>query len=271
MTASSSCFQDCRAPLARLQILSGGLAAVPPEGPDVAPPPASSVVRLDASTPDEDLAAAARAGNARAAAILMRRHTPRVRWRLITLIGGDDVDDHVQDVFIRLFEQLPRMRDPSALRGFLAGITLRVACSELRRRRRSRTSVTVDGDLPEPDVAPSDHGPPQEAAWRLEGILRALAPSTRRVFVLRYVEKLELSDLAARMGISVATAKRHLARAAANVAAMVRREPALAEYVALHQVAEGPRFLTATEGLGDELGAGPRVADFAAPGAPEIV
>jgi RNA polymerase sigma-70 factor (ECF subfamily) len=186
---------------------------------------------LDANSPDEVLAVAACAGSQRAASLIVKRHSARVRSKLHHWIGPADIDDHVQDVFIRLFEQLPRLRDRTALRGFLIGITLRIACTELRRRRRSRSRLTATGDLPEPRALPEESGPAREALWRFESILKRLSPSARRVFVLRYVEKLELTDVAAAMRISVATAKRHLSRASATVSAMAKREPALAEYL----------------------------------------
>jgi RNA polymerase sigma-70 factor, ECF subfamily len=209
---------------------------------DSTPAPSPSV-SIDASSQDDVLSVAACAGNPRAAAIIIRRYAERVRWKLHKLIGSQDIDDHVQDVFVRLFEQLPRMRDPGALRGFLTGITFRIACTELRRRQRSRIGVTATGELPEPCVSLDDKGPAQEAVWRFESILNDLAPSSRRVFLLRYVEKLELTEVALQARISVATAKRHLARAAATVSAMAKREPALAEYLTLRCSPLEPRFI----------------------------
>jgi RNA polymerase sigma-70 factor (ECF subfamily) len=158
----------------------------------------------------------------------------QVRTKTRHWIGPHDLDDHVQEVFSRLFAQLHRMRQPSALRGFIIGITLRVAFTELRRRRRSRLRLTATGELPEPREALAtfgDAGPAKEALWRFEAILAGLSAPTRRVFVLRYVEMLELVDVAAAMDTSLATVKRHLARAAGHVAAIVEREPALADFV----------------------------------------
>lgn len=254
MTATAACFEAFRDPCPSLAALPGGLEeasaphdSVPPPPPSgIWPAPANGSAPVDSSSPDGVLALAARAGNSRAATLIMRRYSARVRSKLHHWTGPQDVDDHVQDVFVRLFEQLPRLRDPNALRGFLAGITLRIACTELRRRRRSRLRLTATGALPEPCTTVDDKGPAREALWRFESILERLGPSSRRVFVLRYVEKLELTDVAAAMEISVATAKRHLARAAATVSAMVKREPSLAEYLPLQCSAQEPRFIAST-------------------------
>jgi RNA polymerase sigma-70 factor (ECF subfamily) len=182
-------------------------------------------------TPDEDLTRAACGGSTRASALIWRRYSVQVRSKLLRWIGTHDLDDHVQEVFSRLFEQLPRLRQPRALRSFLIGITLRVACSELRRRRRWRLLLTATGELPDIlEHSTSDDGIGREALMRFEAILGKLGPQSRRVFELRYVDKLELIDVAVEMGISLATAKRHLARASSRVFAMASRDAALVDY-----------------------------------------
>lgn len=191
-------------------------------------PPSPSI---NSQTPDNDLARTACEGDPRAAIAIWRRYGAQVRSKLLRWIGTHDLDDHVQDVFSRLFEQLPRLRQHSALRSFLIGITLRVACTELRRRRRGRLLLTATGELPELVEHRTDDGTARQALSRFEAILDKLAPRTRRVFVLRYVEKMELGDVATAMDISLATAKRHLARASMRVFAMAEREPALVDYL----------------------------------------
>jgi RNA polymerase sigma-70 factor (ECF subfamily) len=188
---------------------------------------------LTRDSPDDQLAAAASAGDARAHAIIWKRYSSQVRSKLLRRLGPHDLDDRVQEVFVRLFEQLLRLREPSALRGFLMGIAIRMTCAELRQRRRSRLCLTAKGEVPEARTltATVDHTPDCEAVWRLEAILGRLAPRSRRLFVLRFVERRDLIDVAAAMHISVATAKRHLARTSAQVTAMVEREPALADYL----------------------------------------
>jgi RNA polymerase sigma-70 factor (ECF subfamily) len=200
---------------------------------------------LDASAPDHALVAAACGGDPRARSIIWKRYSGHVRGKLYQWLGPRDLDDLLQDVFSTLFDQLPRIRHATALRRFLIGIALRVACSELRRRRRSRMQLTATGDLPELRVTVEDGGPAREALWRFAAILSKLRPHPRALFVLRYVEKRELEDVAEAMKISLATAKRHLARANAQVAAMVQREPALADYLRDAEAAPGGIFTAA--------------------------
>src|SRR5689334_18989568 len=94
---------------------------------------------------DATLVAAVRARVPHAAGRLWDRHSPMVRRILRRILGPTaDVEDAVQDAFLRLFRDLSSLRDPSALRSFLIGITLHVAKSELRKRRARRWLLLGD-------------------------------------------------------------------------------------------------------------------------------
>jgi RNA polymerase sigma-70 factor, ECF subfamily len=180
---------------------------------------------------DAALVFAAWKGDRAAQTAIWKRYLPLVRSRISRSIGGHDVDDHVQEVFLRLFQVLPDLRDPTALRSFIIGIALRVAGTELRRRRcRYWLQLTPSGELPEPAATPSADEP-REAVARLSAILGTFAPESYRVIELRYVEGKELTEVAEAIDVSLATAKRHLARASARLHAIVQREPALAKYL----------------------------------------
>jgi RNA polymerase sigma-70 factor, ECF subfamily len=193
--------------------------------------PASAV--LDTSTDDASLVKAACRGDARAHAIIWRKYAGLVRCKVGLLAGGRDVDDHIQEVFVRLFGRLAELRDPSALRSFIIGIALRVVGTELRRRRcRPWLTLTASGDLPEvPRPWADDGSDAREMVARFAAIVDRLTPHSARIFALRYVEEMELVEVAQAMNISLATVKRHLARASARVFAMAENDPALAGFV----------------------------------------
>src|SRR4051794_25499185 len=88
---------------------------------------------------DAELVGAGAAGEPDAAALIWDRYASLVRGVLFRSLGpAGEIDDLTQDVFLRFFRQVKTLRDPSVLRSFLIGITLRVAGSELRRRRVRR-------------------------------------------------------------------------------------------------------------------------------------
>ena len=179
---------------------------------------------------DADIARAAAGGQAAAQGRAWDRFAPLVRGMLRRSLGPfEDVEDHVQEVFIRFFRNLPSLRDPEAVRAFLIGISIRVAASELRRRRVRRW-LHWGGHVPETAGDALDEEA-REAVRRLYALLDRLNDEARLAFVLRFIEGLELTAVAEALGISLATTKRRLSKVQRQVFAMVERDPLLAEYL----------------------------------------
>jgi RNA polymerase sigma-70 factor, ECF subfamily len=209
---------------ARLVLLQGGVVPQAPQGE----PPA-------VTAPDAELARALIRGDKGAPYLGWSRFVPIVRGNLRRLMGpGLDEDDLCQEVFLRFFQRIHGLRDPNAVRGFLFAICLRVTRRELRRRWLRRwLRLTDDGTLPEvlAGRATEDETGPQarDAVSRYYAILETLRGQARSLFVTRYVERLELTEVARLHGLSVSTTQRRLGRVAKRVEAMVRRDPVLAE------------------------------------------
>src|SRR4051794_28489273 len=67
---------------------------------------------------------------------LFRRYAPYVAAVAHRLLGrDDDVDDTVQEVFLAAVRGLKAVRDPNAVKAWLARIAVRVARRKLRKRR----------------------------------------------------------------------------------------------------------------------------------------
>jgi RNA polymerase sigma-70 factor (ECF subfamily) len=193
----------------------------------VVPPPTDS-------EDDAALVAAVVAQAPDAAGRLWDRYAPLARRILRRSLGPSvEVEDALQVVFMRLFRDIESLRDPSALRSFLIGITLHVATSELRRRRARRwLLLSDDGAIPETVRATDPEAfERRQALAALYRILDRIDTRRRLVFVLRYVEGLELAELAVVLGCSLATTKRRVADAADRVSLLASRDPALAAYV----------------------------------------
>lgn len=119
------------------------------------------------------------------------------------------------------------------MRSFLIGIAIHVANSELRKRRAKRwLLLTDDGAPPEPETAGTgDWHEPRAAVLRLYQILDRASDKLRTVFVLRYIEGLELSELATLLGCSLATVKRRVSDASSRVCLLAASDPLLAPYL----------------------------------------
>jgi RNA polymerase sigma-70 factor (ECF subfamily) len=180
---------------------------------------------------DADLARLARDKDPRAATLVWDRYSSMVRAVLFRSVGPDhDVEDLVQDVFIGFFRNVGTLRDPSSLRSFLVGITLRTAHSALRKKRVRRwLHLSDDGTVPE---VPSHDSDPRtrEALRRLYLILDELPDRERLAFVLRHAEGHELTEMASALDVSLATVKRMLQRAEAHVQKRAKNDDLLSDW-----------------------------------------
>jgi len=171
-------------------------------------------------------------GDSDAATAIWDRYITLVRTVLRRALGAQDVDDISQEVFLGVYRSLSSLREGSSLRSFIIGVALHYAGTELRRRRaRSWLRLTPSGSLSDYDMPAYDDPEGRSALRRLYAILDRLDTRARLSFVLRYMEGMELNDIAEALGISLATTKRQLARASTRVFACVERDAALSEYV----------------------------------------
>lgn len=160
------------------------------------------------------------------------RFAPVVRRMVRRFLGpGADVEDAVQDVFVCLFEKVTGLRDPRALKAFVMAITVRTARYHVRRRRARRFIGLAEVEShPALRVVTHELGP-QRALERFYRILDRVNDQDRAAFVLRYIEGLELSEVAKALGTSPPTARRRFTRAYGRVTLLASRDPTLVDYV----------------------------------------
>jgi RNA polymerase sigma-70 factor (ECF subfamily) len=207
-------------------------AAVGPVPADVRPPLRIGNPERVARGADAALVRAAGCGDSRAAFEIWRKYRTLVRSRIGRSIGEHDIEDHVQDVFVGLFENLRRLRNPDALRAFIVGIAVRVAGSELRRRHHRRGLLLFQaGELPEPRWLGNDGTDAREVLGHIVRVIERLGLASGLVFEMRYVEDRDVVEMAEVLGVSLATMKRRLARVSSRFLAMARRDPVLASFL----------------------------------------
>lgn len=203
-----------RWPTPRAPSVQRWYAVMPKKEPEMAP-----VVRLP-GPPDAVLVQAAKNGENWAKEALFRRYGRYVNGLAFRLMPSDaELDDLVQDSFVEALTSLDRLADVNAFSGWLGSIVVRTAHKRIRRRRlmerlglRRREEVDFDA------FAQMTSSP--EAAIELRRVhsaLDAMDSEERIALVLRRVEGLELSEVAAQMGLSLATVKRRIASAEAKL------------------------------------------------------
>ena len=148
---------------------------------------------------------------------LYRRHTPRLCALIIRLGGGRDPDleDLVQEAWLRAAEALAGFRWDSALSTWLAGI----AINRWRERRRSRARAArlEEASAAAGTLAPRESGAepdsdPVEAIDVGRAVAR-LPDGFREVLVLHDVFGHTHEEVARLLGIEPGTSKSQLARA----------------------------------------------------------
>ena len=120
-------------------------------------------------------------------------------------------EELTQDVFVRAWQKLGSFRGESAFSSWLHPLTVNVALSERRARRRRTSRIMATDDLTPFEKSEMPPGP--EAGFDLEKALGTLPPGARSVFVLHDVEGYRHEEIASIIGIAVGTSKAQLHRA----------------------------------------------------------
>ncbi len=170
---------------------------------------------------DAEVVARTRAGERAAFAILVRRYADVAQRTAAVLGAGADVDDVVQEAFVKAYGALGGFRDGAEFRPWL----LRIVANETRnaqrsvRRRAARERsayVAAGGDLLPPLSAVADperHAQDADALEALRSQVMTLPESQRLVIACRYLLDLDEAETAAVLGVARGTVKSRAHRA----------------------------------------------------------
>ncbi len=158
---------------------------------------------------DTELIARWQAGDQRAAAQLVERHAQAVARFAASLGVRDEVDELVQDTFVRAFQSLDSFRADSQLRTWLFTICKRLLLDRRRAERRRRDVAEVD----ERDLATEydalDVMVGDEMAERLRDALGELTALQREVFALRVNDGMAYAEIAKVVGSTEGACRVH--------------------------------------------------------------
>jgi RNA polymerase sigma-70 factor, ECF subfamily len=218
---------------------AGGVVRLSPPVSNIAPRTAIERPRRHASSSgaisfvgDAALVSGLRAGQPAAVRVFYDRYAPLVRRLLGRVLGAErELADLHHDVFVRALGSLKDLRDPDALKAWISAITVFTARSAIQRRSRRRwLSFFAPEDLPEPET-PAVSGEVSEALRSTYATLDKLPADERIAFALRFIDGMELTEVADACGVSLATIKRRLARAEDRFTSIAREHPVLKEWV----------------------------------------
>lgn len=119
-----------------------------------------------------------------------------------------------QEVFLAAWKQLPELREPEKLRGWLAGITRHLINNTFRRQQRTPTdrAEELSAELPSEGNSPSEHAISVDEASLMWHALASIPENYREPMVLFYREHRSIPAVAAVLEISEEAVRQRLVR-----------------------------------------------------------
>ncbi len=162
------------------------------------------------STGDSSLVLAAREGDRAAFGSLYARYARMVHGILLARVPADQVDDLVQDVFLRAMPRICDLRDVARFGPWLAAIT-RNRANDYHRQTRPVAAMTESLSDEESDLPAANTAPDAEAAMILT-FVRSLPDAYRETLILRLVEGMTGPEIAVRTGLTPGSVRVNLHR-----------------------------------------------------------
>jgi RNA polymerase sigma-70 factor, ECF subfamily len=169
----------------------------------------------------------AEAATAQEFARVVEKHRPQIfRFLLASTRDVDLAETLTQECFLKAHRNWGSFRGESSAMTWLMRIAINLQKDHWRNRRMQfwRMTRTNSVDLDEAsDWLPSGESSVEQQLLARERVtqvwsaVKGLSERQRTVFLLRYVEEQELSEIAGLTGLSEGTVKAHLSRAVARV------------------------------------------------------
>lgn len=154
-------------------------------------------------------------------------HRPQIfRFLLASTRDPDLAETLTQDCFLKAHRNWASFRGESSPLTWLMRIAINLQKDHWRNRRmqfwRTARTNAVDVDeasewLPSGGSSPEQRLLAREQVKQVWRVVEELSPRQKTVFLLRFVEEMEINGIAATTGLSEGTVKAHLSRAVARV------------------------------------------------------
>jgi RNA polymerase sigma-70 factor, ECF subfamily len=167
--------------------------------------------------PDEALIEAIQGGDRNAAACLYHRHVDRVHricYRIVPEPG--QVQDCVQEVWLKVFRKLGRFRSDRPFTAWLNTVTANTAIDHYRKWVRDRKHGQASGIAP--NTVATDENPGSRrldsglVQTRIRAALETISVNQRTAFVLRYYEEMPIAEIAQIIGCTQGAVRTHIRR-----------------------------------------------------------
>jgi RNA polymerase sigma-70 factor (ECF subfamily) len=173
--------------------------------------------RQDDAAVDAALIERWKRGDQRAAAEIVQRHAGALSRFAASSGERDEIDELVQDTFVRAFNSLDTFRADSSLRTWLFTILRRLVLDRRRAERRRGTAVELEEGHAVQAYDALDTIVADETAQRVTRAMERLSPLQKEVFVLRVTEGMAYGEIAKLVGSTEGACRVHYHNAMRSV------------------------------------------------------
>ncbi|MGI4757302.1 MAG: RNA polymerase sigma factor [Janthinobacterium lividum] len=162
---------------------------------------------------------------------LARNYRPRLLRFVVSSIRDEDLADIiVQDTLLKAYRNRAGFRGDCSLNTWMTGIAVNLIRDHARTQKfkfwRKAQASSVDASDMANHLRSSGSTPEgallaREQAAQVSQAMETLSQNQRTAFLLRFIEEMELPEIARAMGMPVNTVKTHLHRAVKSVRARV--------------------------------------------------
>ena len=174
---------------------------------------------------EQELVRRAKAGDQDAFSQLVEANQNKIYTLAVRMTGNpEDGADLAQEAFLRAWRTLPSFQEESSFSTWLYRLTSNLCIDFLRKEKRRKTAVTTlsldsdEDDAPPPEVPDHRFTPESELERKelrsaVDRGLAQLSDEHRQVLVLRELEGLSYTEIAAHLELEEGTVKSRIARA----------------------------------------------------------
>jgi RNA polymerase sigma-70 factor (ECF subfamily) len=163
---------------------------------------------------------------------IVGEHRPRIfRFLLASLRDKESAENLTQECFVRAYKARAQFRGASSVSTWLMQIAANLirdhegsgSLKFWRRALRSGVNVADAGDwIPDGHMSPEQMAAAKQQVEKIWKVAARLSIKQRTVFLLRFVEDMDLLEIAAITGMKEGTVKTHLFRALNVVRAAIQ-------------------------------------------------
>ena len=177
---------------------------------------------------DHDIVKQVINGNENAFRFLVKKHQ-RLVWHVVWRMVGksDEIEDICQDVFLKVYKNIPRFRNESKLSTWIASIAWNTCSDYLKKHKRDRL------DLSETIPAKAELAMTDDTTWRIvhEADMKELVRKGidqlplqyRTVLTLYHLEEFSYNEIEEITGMPEGTVKSYLNRARRQLKEILER------------------------------------------------